>query len=294
MKSLKGLSMMTVMLAGVGVLANHQEPQAAERNASPDSTYSLNTTMNGQNNAAGFNNPGTADVASGNQSSPTANSIDNAIKIRPKRDINLGGGPVPGFIALDMAPVKELIRINPYLYGKTFHTLDDSRYHAFFSMGGMGYFSVGNGVRLGGGGLSCERHFLSDRFAPDSAISLSVKAEYGGFIVEKAFHRQDFSFYSGMQIGGGSLKVKYSGVNGNAVTASNQQYDAIGGNESAAQFALFELHGGLTYSFVSFLHVGADISVPMFYSVSGFNAFTSAFTTVNPALAVRLMIGTRG
>jgi hypothetical protein len=294
MKSLKGLSIMTVAIAGISVFANHQELRAADRNASPDSAYSLNGNVNGPNYSAGFSEPGKKDAASAHQAAAMGNPADNSIKTTQKRDLNLGGGPVPGFIGLDMAPVKELIRINPYLYGKTFHTLDNSRYHAFFTMGGMGYLSVGNGVRLGGGGLSCERHFLSDRFAPDSAISLSVKAEYAGFIMEKAFHHRDLSFYSGLQIGGGSLKVKYSGINGNVINATDQRYDTRGGSESAAQFALFELHGGLTYSLVSFMHVGADISVPMFYSVSGFNAFTSAFTTINPALAVRLMIGTRG
>jgi len=190
--------------------------------------------------------------------------------------------------------VRDLIKINPYLRSKNFPSFDKARYHAFFSMGGMGYLSVGNGVRLGGAGVSCERYFPSDRFATDSAISLYVKAEYGGLLMEKAYHYNDCSFFAGMQIGGGSLKVSYSGIDGNVFEDSNQQYDTKYGRERSAQFALIEVHGGLTYTLMPFVHVGADLSIPMFYSAAGFNAFTSAFTTVNPALAVRLMIGTRG
>jgi hypothetical protein len=279
---------MTMVIAGVGAFGSIQEAQASDKSVANDSAYSLNTTRNDRGDAADFGETGNNGAGK-----TVAATEDNTMRACHKRHFGFGGGPLPGLSALDVTPVRDLVRMNPYLRDKNFPSFDNERYHAFFSMGGMGYLCVGNGVRLGGGGISCERYFPSDRFAADSAISLSVKAEYGGFIMEKAFRYNDCSFFTGMLIGGGSLKVSYSGIDGNIFEASDEQCETKYGRESSAQFALFEVHGGITYTLVPFVHVGADLSIPMFYSAAGFNAFTAGFTTVNPAISVRLMLGTR-
>jgi len=219
---------------------------------------------------------------------------DNPAKADHKRHFGIGGGPRTGIIGLDMTPVKDFMRVNPDLCGKNFDMHQNSRYNVFFTMGGMGYLYVGNGVLLGGGGAGGEHHYRSDRFAQDSSMSLSVKAEYGGFIVEKAFDRGYCNFHAGMQIGAGSLRVKYRVEEGSAFHAVNASRDGDADRESVAPFNLFEVHGGVTYSLASFVHIGADISVPMFHSAGGFDAYTSGFATVNPAFAVRLMLGNKG
>jgi hypothetical protein len=285
---------MTAVIAGVVTVANLQGAQADDRRLTGDSTDRLNTVADEQGGAAALKETDNDIVASVNQSPSIGGTVDNTVKSGRKKDFGVGGGPIPGIVGLDMTPVKEFIRNNRFLNGKTFPTLDNSRFHVFFTMGGMGYLCVGSGVRLGLAGLSGEHNFMSDRCTSDSSVLLSVKAEYGGLIIEKAFHREYYNFYTGMQIGGGSLRVKYRADDESVFDVSSPKYEEDAGRESTVHFNMLEIHGGLSYTFAPFVHIGADISVPLFYSATGFNAYASGFTTVNPAVAVRLMLGNRG
>jgi hypothetical protein len=285
---------MTAIITGIAAVANVQGAEATARSEFVDTAYHANDLSDRPNAAAAISATTRDADASVNQPLPTGSAGKNPGNGEQKKHFGIGGGPIPGVIALDLTPIKEFIRVNPVLSGKTFPMHHDSRYNRFFTMGGMGYVHVGNGVLLGGGGAGGERRYLSDRFAQDSAIMLSVKAEYGGFIVEKVFDRRSYSFHTGMQIGGGSLRVKYHAEDGSAFHASNTSYDANTDRENVAPFNLFEVHGGLTYSLTSFVHIGADVAVPMFYSAMGFNTHTSEFATVNPAFAFRLLLGNKG
>jgi hypothetical protein len=97
-----------------------------------------------------------------------------------------------------------------------------------------------------------------------------------------------------MQIGGGSLRVKYRADDESVFNVYDPKYEEEAGRESTAHFNMLDLHGGLTYTLAPIVHVGADISLPLFYSATGFSAYASGFSTVNPAVAVKLMFGYRG
>jgi hypothetical protein len=71
------------------------------------------------------------------------------------------------------------------------------------------------------------------------------------------------------------------------------QYQGIG-----AAFLLAELHGGFTYTFLPWLHLGVDVGVPAFISSNGFRqssrGITDSFYTVNPMGRLRLLFGNLG
>jgi hypothetical protein len=42
------------------------------------------------------------------------------------------------------------------------------------------------------------------------------------------------------------------------------------------------------------MHIGANVSLPMFFSADGFDAPTGSFMSANPALQIRLIFGNLG
>jgi hypothetical protein len=288
MKKLMCQPIVIAVFAGFGALAATGEQASAYLNAPADSAAAPQVRLDVRDGVAHRAETGsTAPVSA----ALNGVAVENSVKRTHGKLVGLGGGPMPGMTALDVSPFRELIRRDPLLRRQTFSTLGTARYQAFFATGGMGYLSFGNGVRLGGGGMSCERRFLSDRFAADSALSLSIRAEYGGFMVEKNFRQNEYSFFTGMQIGGGSIQVSYCGVEDNAFSIDADEANRL--RRSTASFTLFEVHGGITYTLMRFVHIGTDVSVPLFYAASGFSAITPEFVTVNPTFGVRLMVGTR-
>jgi hypothetical protein len=156
----------------------------------------------------------------------------------------------------------------------------------------VGYIGVGNGVRIGGGGLNGERNYINDRYDTDSAIALRLHVEYGGFLVEKAFIRYNVNYLLGGCIGGGTMTVgtRFNRTVGTAAPGQGiREFNSV-----TANFFLAELHGGVTYSVLPWLHVGADASLPVFYSTDGFQGYTGMFTTINPAFRARLVFGNLG
>jgi hypothetical protein len=205
----------------------------------------------------------------------------------------IGGGVLFGVGAIETQPLKELIDRVQSLSGRNFglNTID---YEAFPLRGGLGYIGVGNGLRLGGGGMSGSRHYISDRFAGDSAVALEVTVGYGGLLIEKAAAVDHWNLIAGGYIGSGTIKTRVQVLNADNIVLAENNGDDAKASSTTAQFMYLEIHGAVTYSVARLFHVGAEISLPGFYSAEGFQAFTSDFFTANPTLKLRIVFGNLG
>ena len=206
-----------------------------------------------------------------------------------EKGYGIGGGFTPAVMAIDCRPIKELVANLPAMNasGYSFGALN---YQPIYMSGGMGYLGVGNGVRIGGAGLNGEKNLVGNELTGDSASTLRLDVEYGGFLVEKAFVRYNANYVVGGSIGGGALTVR---SRTSQIPAAQQGSDRTY-NSVTANFFLMEAHGGVTYSILPWLHMGADISLPFFYSADGFQGYTTSFVTVNPVFRARIMLGDLG
>jgi hypothetical protein len=197
-----------------------------------------------------------------------------------------------GIFAVNVGPFIELAqRINP-LRGRhfSFSKLD---YEPFYMSEGMGFLGIGNGLRLGGGGMSGSRHFTSSPYADDSFVNYAVKISWGGFLIEKFVETNKYSYIVGGYLGSGRLKADW--VNVRNYTAFNG-YDAFDDDDDdlSAFFGYFELHGGLVYHVAQWMHIGTDISLPLLVSSDGFAPYTKEFINISPGLRIRLIFGNLG
>jgi hypothetical protein len=217
---------------------------------------------------------------------------EGARKLWREKGYGVGGGFTPAVIGVNTRPLKEIINEMEITKGRTFN-LNSYNCEAVYASGGMGYIGVGNGVRIGGGGLSGERFFASDRVTPDTALSLRLKVQYGGFLIEKSVVHRNANFIAGGYIGGGTMTVS-ARFNQAAGFTPIQQFDARQYNSVTANFFLTEIHGGVTYTVLPWFHIGADASLPVFYSAEGFQGYASSFVTVNPVFRARIIVGNLG
>ncbi|MFW5774998.1 MAG: hypothetical protein ACOCW2_01795, partial [Chitinivibrionales bacterium] len=56
----------------------------------------------------------------------------------------------------------------------------------------------------------------------------------------------------------------------------------------------FDMHAGVTYSILPWMHVGADASLVWMYSSLGFGYGYGSFWTNNSAFRIRIMFGNAG
>jgi hypothetical protein len=215
---------------------------------------------------------------------------------------------------MDMQPVHALINKYPDLKRLDFPI--DSRYETFILAGGMGYGGVGNGIRLGGGGWGGSKTFGATRtlsVSPsdtanqiDSLYKLSVGVGMGGFLLEKAYVIDRLNIMLGGFIGAGAMNIRSYRSEGKKTLffdAGDEEYSDSSDTEREpdfrASFMLTELHGGLTYSMLSWLHLGVDGWCPLFFSSSGFaNRFqqpiTDGFMSINGGVRIRIVLGNLG
>jgi hypothetical protein len=216
---------------------------------------------------------------------------------RSSRERGYGGGlgPIPGLYGISMQPVEELIQSAPKLgrYGFDNH----GRYEMMLLMGGMGYGGVGNGVRIGGGGRGGSISF-SEKGDDDTLRVLEVGVGFGGFLVEKAIVAGRMNLLLGGMAGAGNISVTPRTMQVTEFPFERRGDDAQ--PQTKARFMLLEVHGGFTYSVLSWLHIGVDLSGPFFISTSGFRVessdfgLTDGFTTFNPGGRLRLILGNLG
>jgi hypothetical protein len=204
----------------------------------------------------------------------------------------IAGGMLIGPAAINSRPLKDLINVVSPLKGRDFD-LNTVNYEPYLMRGGFGFIGVGEGMRIGGGGQNGTRHFVSDRYSGDSAVAITAKVSYGGFLVEKAIVTGPWNWSTGMYLGSGSQEVTARLVDGTNYTMDfnedNEDHSTI-----KSEFWYLELHTGFTYTILPIFHVGAEVSIPGFYSAEGFKSYTPDYLNVNPSFRVRILFGNLG
>jgi len=222
--------------------------------------------------------------------------LNSFTKKRSARERGYGGGIslMPGIFAVNISEVKELRPILPVKYAGALSAIE-GRYETFFLMGAAGYGGLGNGLRIGGGGFGGSRVY-STQYGDTTAL-LELSAGFGGVLIEKCFVSRNMNTTVGGMLGGGNLTVLPS-----FTTDAFSDLDDLEDNEAnalKAGFLLLEFHGGFTYTMVTWLHLGLDLSAPLFIATDGFKgrtdrSYTSGFFTINPGLKIKIVVGNLG
>jgi hypothetical protein len=204
-----------------------------------------------------------------------------------------GGGIMfsPTIAALSMKPVQKLVRNDNTLRRYTFTDIDDS-YKPLLLLGGSVYGGLGNGVRIGVSGWGGEYEFTSGTNG-DSTIFLNVSHSFGGFMIEKAFVKNNMNYLVGGTIGFGSLKVTKGAANDPWKTISDEIETKE--EEAKAPYSGVNLHSGFTVTVLPWMHIGADVNGSFLFSVNGFDVpGCKGFMTVVPGLRFRITLGNIG
>jgi hypothetical protein len=225
----------------------------------------------------------------------------NNIDTFRKQSIGLSGTSGYGMNAIAMQPIEDFLDNHPGFSGKRFRGISRFGFEPYVMSGGSGVIGLGEGFRLGGGGMSGERRFFSDPFH-DSILVLNTRVSYGGFLVEKATVKGKWNFTYGGTIGGGTLKLVVSEKNdldwfSTSTDMSNgiyQEDDIFKNSGYEAAYFLLEPHWGCSYTLFTFFHIGTGISLPTFMSLDATFPYTDDFITVNPAIQLKLIFGNLG
>lgn len=220
-------------------------------------------------------------------------------KVRKSRIQGYGGagGFGPRIGALNMDPIVDILHNNE---GITFPTLKGG-YTALAMNGGLGYGGLGNGIRIGGGGWGGSRRYTSNPFkrvsgaAPDSVAEVTADFSYGGFLIEKAFVRNNWNIIAGGMIGGGGFSANIVLKPAKGASAFSSISQNIGKPNMIAALGTLELHGGTTYTAAPWLHIGGDASMLFYNSFNGFESPAGgSFWGVMPSIGFRIIFGNIG
>lgn len=221
---------------------------------------------------------------------------------RSSRERGYGGGigAMPGMFVMNMRPVHQLLDV--ITSSSDFRDLTfplNSNLQGFFMMGITGYGALGNGLRVGGSFQSGSRSYSTRE--NNSTYTVDVRTSFGGFLMEKAAVTGPMNWFVGGMAGGAVIDVNPSITDASDILSSNfldsdteKEY-----NQLSAPALLLELHGGFTYTMVSWFHVGGELSTPLYFSPSGFKtsagrSVTNGFLTVNPGFRIRIILGNIG
>ena len=220
-------------------------------------------------------------------------------KKRGGRERGYGGGlgPAPSVYAINIDPVQELLDYmsdNSDLRNVNFPI--HGMFKSFFMMGITGYGAVGNGLRIGGSFVGGERSYTARK--NDTLYNLKIETSFGGLLLEKAFIIDKYNLYLGGIAGGASFDVQPSKTL-DFLSTSPVNVDESSYNKLTAPSVLLELHAGGTYTMINWCHVGLDLSLPLFFSTSGFetpggHSVTNGFMTINPGVRFRIIFGNIG
>jgi hypothetical protein len=210
-----------------------------------------------------------------------------------EKGFGIGGGYAMGFMAFGSGPVKDLAKQANILAGRQFQ-FNSVDFEPMVVTGGFGYLGMGNGLRLGGGGMGGSKRYISDRFSGDSAVSLKVSTSYGGFLIEKAFVFGHLNYTVGGYIGGGETKLVIDKMQGNSYDPPGSDPNHTAHFTTESKFTCMEMLAGCTYTLLSFFHLGLNVSAPLFYSPEGFDLYSAEYVTLNPVLQLRFVFGNLG
>jgi len=216
---------------------------------------------------------------------------------RNSRQRGYGGGigPALGFIFIDMSPINEIIQTDQQL-GDVGFGFDD-RFEPFLLIGGVGFGGVGNGIRIGGAGWGGARRFQKVSES-DTAYIIETAIGFGGLLLDKTFVLNNLNLTLGSILGAGGIRLeKFVTVSGPFSNFFDDQDDDK--KTPKAAMMVGEFHMGFTYSFLSWLHIGFDGSIPFFISPRGFKNAAgiptgNGFVTVNPGGRLKFILGNLG
>lgn len=220
-------------------------------------------------------------------------------KVTKSRAQGYGGGVIlqPMILGVRMKPVKNFALKNISLRPYRFSRLEDS-YRPVLVMGAFAYGGVGNGLRIGFGGWGGDSYYEGERVDGnlDTVMILNLHTSFGGMLVEKVILHKNINFLFGGVIGGGTFSLKRSVQLDNAFNSLDawEQLDDKS-NYTEATFAGAEIHTGFTATILPWMHLGLDLNSLFSFSVSGFKGLGSrGFTTVNPGVRIRIVLGNLG
>ncbi|MBN1600269.1 MAG: hypothetical protein JW915_01615 [Chitinispirillaceae bacterium] len=220
-------------------------------------------------------------------------------KVTKSRAQGYGGGVIiqPMVLGIRMKPVKNFALKNISLRPYRFSRLEES-YRPVLVMGAFAYGGVGNGLRIGFGGWGGDSYYEGERVDGnlDTVMILNLHTSFGGMLVEKVILHKNINFLFGGVIGGGTFSLKRSVQLDNAFNSLNdwEQLDDES-NYTEATYAGVEIHSGFTATILPWMHLGMDLNSLFSFSVSGFKGLGSrGFTTVNPGIRVRIVLGNLG
>ncbi|MBD3420858.1 MAG: hypothetical protein GF398_12130 [Chitinivibrionales bacterium] len=214
-------------------------------------------------------------------------------KMREK-GIGGSGGPMFGMTALYVKPIEDMLKGNKYAY-------DFSRYNfePIFGVSGVGYGGVGNGIRIGGGGMSGRLDKSSENSVYNADLDtfefadLEIKVSWGGFLLEKAYVIEKTNYLVGGYIGKGEIELeqtRYATDQFARLRSNFDQQNETGREPARIDMFVLEAHAGATYSVYPFVHLGGEISVPIFMSSNKYQDFISP----NPGFRLKIIFGTLG
>lgn len=251
-------------------------------------------------------------VAAGLLFNSFSNPNDDALKAEVQTDVEnkimFSGYFDLGVTAFDLSEVKKIVK---EFDGLTFDL--DNKAFTTFNLGGY-INQKSSGIRAGinfmGGynsTYSSEWTTIVDSIPSDSVIRLHMSFVQGAFLVDKMFPiRPKFNMYAGGMLGGGAVMAiaQYMDANSSFRSASdfdddddddwgcNYDYeDDDNAKIAVAPYWSFDIHGGATYSFTNWIHVGVNLYAQMMYSPSGFGNRGGSFYQVNPGASLKVIFG---
>lgn len=207
-----------------------------------------------------------------------------------RRGIGFGGGSLYGMYAIDMSPEIALIKSDPHLRRLDFIGLGghDHDHEPFFMAGGLGYAGVGDLTRIGGIGLAGVKNFHSRPYSGDSVTNIEVRVAWGGFLFEKAIVGSRFVATLGGVFGGGSHHCTIYRWK------QSVDFNIRKGSVNEAPFLHVEPIGTMGYAIFPLFHIGFAVTVPVFFSLEGYNIRTEDFITINPGFSIKIIFGNLG
>ncbi len=225
-------------------------------------------------------------VESGTES--TKSSFKEFIRSSREKGKGGAGGAFLGVSLIDTDPLRDLISSDHELRKYDFGI--EERYQSAVSKGLKGVMGLGKGRRIGGEFSHTSKHFSSSAFN-DTVIVLDLDVFSGGIMFEKAFIKKDLNF-----IAGGMIGVGRSIVERREFDSGKTVFEAEGdkGLSVESNFYMLNIHGGITWSILSLMHIGGNVSVPLVVSESGFEYITDGYVSVMPRLDLNIIIGNIG
>ena len=225
-------------------------------------------------------------------------NVSSSVKKSRVQGYGGGGGFSSRIVSFDLQPAVDMIARGYPRSNLSFTTLKEG-YQPFLMTGGLGYGGLGQGIRIGGGGYGGSSKYISNKFreqnaTTDSSVVIDVSVSFGGMLIEKTIVKNNWNYYFGSFIGGGSLKMHPEVISASSVFSETWKQENTK-SDIEAGFMSMEFHGGFTYTIVPWMHIGGDFNGLFYYSPSGFEQpWSTSFYGAAPGIGFRVIFGNIG